>query len=155
VLDFTQGIDARLLTDENINEINRIKTYQIHFAWDFMDQSEAVMRGLELYQKNGKVDKDHRKVYVLTNYDTNHDQNLERVYKLREIGLTPYVMIYDKGKFVNSETHRLYPMKKLLKTFTNEQISHFIKCWKLQRWVNNIRIWRVVDKYENYNPKIG
>ena len=115
VLDFTQGLDARMLTDENINGLNQIKTYQIHFAWDLMEQSEAVMKGLELYQKSGRVDGDHRKVYVLTNYDTTHEEDLFRVYKLREMGLTPYVMIYDKGRFVNTKARRLYPMKRLLK----------------------------------------
>jgi hypothetical protein len=125
VLDFTQGIDARMLTEENINILNQIKTYQIHFAWDFIDQSDTVMKGLELYKKYGKVDKDHRKAYVLTNYDTTHEEDLYRVYKLREMNYLPYVMIYNKPKA---------PKKTL----------------DLQRWTNAIPIWRKCDRFENY-----
>ena len=36
------------------------------------------------------------RVYVLTNFNTTHEQDLERIYKLRELDYDPFVMIYDK-----------------------------------------------------------
>mgnify|MGYP006998892446 CR=1 FL=1 len=45
-VDFTQGLDARLLTEQNIQELNRVKLTEIHFAWDYMQESDAVLRGL-------------------------------------------------------------------------------------------------------------
>ena len=48
-VDFTQGIDARLLTPENIEAINGIKLKEIHFAWDYMKEEKDVMRGLKMY----------------------------------------------------------------------------------------------------------
>lgn len=33
-VDFTQGLDIRLINEENIKALNRIKTKMIHFAWD-------------------------------------------------------------------------------------------------------------------------
>ncbi len=39
---------------------------------------------------------DYRKmgVYILTNFDTTIEQDLERIYILRDLGYSPYVMIY-------------------------------------------------------------
>lgn len=69
----------------------------IHFAWDFMEQSDAVVKGLELYAQHGAItDERKRRVYVLTNYNTTQAENLHRIYTLRNMGYDPYVMIYDK-----------------------------------------------------------
>ena len=37
------------MTEQNIEAINRIKLKEIHFAWDYMKESESVLRGLKLY----------------------------------------------------------------------------------------------------------
>lgn len=124
-VDINQGADARLLTEDNIAALNRIKLKMIHFAWDMMEQSEAVLKGLELYAKYGVLDERKRRVYVLTNYNTSMEENLYRVYKLREMQFDPYVMIYDKPN-----------APKVIK--------------KLQRWCNNKFIWRSCEKFEDY-----
>ena len=124
-VDFTQGVDARMLTDENILALNAVKTKMIHFAWDLMPQSEAVLKGLSLYKAHGKLDERLTRVYVLVNFDTTMEENLYRIYHLRELGFDPYVMIYDKPH-----------AKKEIKD--------------LQRWVNNKRIWRSCERFEDY-----
>lgn len=124
-VDINQGADARLLTEDNIAALNRVKLKMIHFAWDMMEQSESVLRGLELYSKYGALDERKRRVYVLTNYNTTMEENLYRVYKLREMKFDPYVMIYDKP-------HAPKDIKRL------------------QRWCNNKFIWRSCEKFEDY-----
>ena len=99
-VDFTQGLDCRLLTAENIKAINAVKVKEIHFAWDSMKfvENDAVLRSLSRYAENAKKNR-HGKyatVYVLTNYNTTLDEDLFRIYTLRELGFDPYVMIYDK-----------------------------------------------------------
>lgn len=88
-VDINQGADARLLNEDNIAALNRIKLKMIHFAWDMMEQSGAVLRGLGLYAKYGELDERKRRVYVLTNYNTTMEENLYRVYKLREMKFDP------------------------------------------------------------------
>ena len=124
-VDINQGADARLLTEDNIAVLNRVKLKMIHFAWDMMEQSESVLRGLELYSKYGALDERKRRVYVLTNYNTTMEENLYRVYKLRAMKYDPYVMIYDKPN-------------------APKEIK------KLQRWCNNKFIWRSCEKFEDY-----
>lgn len=126
-VDFNQGIDARILSEEDVTLLNAIKMKDIHFAWDLMDNSDAVIRGLQLYEKNGRVRRDHRRVYVLVNYNTTQEEDLYRIYHLREMGFLPYTMIYDKE---HAPKHTLH----------------------LQRWTNNVVIWKSCERFEDYRP---
>jgi organic radical activating enzyme len=129
-VDFTQGLDARLLTEDNINALNKVKTKMLHFAWDLMNESEKVIRGLGLYAKHGAIqDVRKRRVYVLCNYNTTMEENLYRVYKLKELQYDPYVMIYDKP-------HAPKEIKRL------------------QRWVNNKYIFRSCERFEDYQAEM-
>ncbi len=131
-VDITQGLDARLLTEANIAAINRLKLKQIHFAWDYMKEREGVLRGLTLYKKlaTHRPNGAYGTVYTLVNYDTTMDENLERIYTLRDLGYDPYVMIYDKPN-APREVRRL------------------------QRWCNNRLIFKAQPDFRKYDPKRG
>lgn len=131
-VDINQGIDCRLLTEQNIEAINQLKLKEIHFAWDYMHEEKRVIKGLELYAKMA-ARKPHGQfgtVYCLVNYDTTMDENLYRIYKLRDMGYDPYVMIYDKPNA---------PREIRL----------------LQRWCNNRLIFRSEPDFYKYDPKRG
>ena len=66
-------------------------------------------------------------VYILVNYDTNIEQDLERIYTIRDMGYWPYVMIYDKEHTRSNDTVR-----------------------KIQRWVNMRAIFATVERFEDY-----
>jgi len=121
-----QGLDCRLLTEDNIYWLNQIKIKTMRFAWDYMREEMSVIKGLELYNKYGKIRvKPNKVVYVLVNYDTTMEENLYRIYKLRDMGYAPYVMIYNKPS-----------------------ASKEIK--RLQRWTNNRYIFWSCEKFEDY-----
>lgn len=130
-VDFTQGLDARLLTLRNIALLNCVKKSNIHFAWDYMEESEAVLSGLDLYAKltNKKLHGNYGTVYCLTNYGTSMEENLCRVETLDRMGYNPYIMIYDKP----------HAPRKLR---------------QLQRWCNSIRIRKMVPRFEDYKGGI-
>lgn len=126
-VDINQGMDCRLLTNDNIDLINQLKLKNIHFAWDYMKEEKAVLRGLELYSQlaRRKVHGAYGAVYVLTNYDTTMEENLHRIYTLRDMGYDPYVMIYDKP----------HAPKEIR---------------RLQGWCNNRRIFKVTPRFEDF-----
>lgn len=97
----------------------------LHFAWDREKDSDIIIRNLIAFKKATNIDMRKARVYVLTNYETTFEFDLYRVYKLREMGYEPYIMIYDKAK-----------ASKRLK--------------RLQRWVNNKFIFRVCERFEDY-----
>lgn len=96
VVDFTQGLDARLINENNIEMLAKIKVKMVHFAFDLMKNEKAIIKGLKIYKEYTGVDERKTGVYILTNYDTTHDEDLYRVYAVRDLGYMPYVMIYNK-----------------------------------------------------------
>ena len=107
LVNFNQGVDARLLTRENIELLNRINIRMIHFAWDLPEQSEKILKGLELYAKFGRVTNfRNRRVYMITNFGTSHEYDLYRVEKLKAMGYDPYVMIFNKPSAPPITNHR-------------------------------------------------
>lgn len=130
-VDINQGMDARLLTEEKMEHLANVKLSTIHFAWDRYTEGPAVMRGLKLFIDSypRKLDKGHAvQVFTLVNFDSTIEQDLERIYTLRDMGAEPYVMVYDK--------------------------EHAAPVYKsLQRWVNNRAIFHTIEKFEDYNTK--
>lgn len=125
-VDFNQGLDIRMMTEEKAEMLSRIKIKEIHFAWDRYEDRELVVPRFELYAKYGKLVHGHNAiVYVLVNYDTTIEQDLERIYTLRELGYWAYVMVYDK--------------------------EHAAAVYKdLARWVNNRFIFAKCKRFEDY-----
>lgn len=126
-IDYTQGLDARFVTDDIARLVCQTKIDMIHFAFDFMKNEKAIIRGLEIFRRHFEKSDQHCRVYILTNYDTTHEEDLYRVQKVRELGYQPYVMIYQKG------TH-----------------DRFLT--DLARWANSSFIYRSCE-FEDYIPR--
>ena len=122
-IDVTQGFDIRLVNSKNIELIKRMKIDCIHFAWD--NPKEDLFPKFK--EVAGELNLPIRKLkaYVLTNFNTTFEEDLFRIYALRDIGVDPYVMIYDKRN-------------------APKQIRH------LQRWCNNKRIFSTEKNFFNY-----
>lgn len=123
VLDFTQGLDIRLLNDDDLSDINQMRLRTLHFAWDNpKDDLEGKFRNFA----NGFRRKSNiGMVYCLTNFNSTMEENLYRIYTLRDMGYDPYVMVYDKP-------HAPKEIKML------------------QRWVNNKIIFKSCKRFEDY-----
>ena len=126
-IDFNGGLDIRMMTEEKAIMLNKLKVKQWHFAWDRYEDKKYILPKFELFTKFNKLKERSSIVYVLVNYDTNLDQDLERVYTLRKLGYWAYIMIYDKDH-----------LRK----------GHILR--KLQRWCNNRYIFSKCEKFEDY-----
>ncbi len=96
IIDFSQGIDIRLVDEEDIRELNAMRLRDIHFAWD--NPRDDLRPYFERYTKYAthKLHGLYGMVYVLVNYNSTLEEDLYRIYTLREMGFDPYVSIYDK-----------------------------------------------------------
>lgn len=95
-VDFTQGLDARFVTEEIAVMLNDIKAERLHFAFDFMKNEKAIVHGLQTFRKICTKHKSKLVVYMLTNYDTTIEEDLYRVKMIDESGFIPDVRIYRK-----------------------------------------------------------
>ena len=134
-LDINQGLDIRMMTEEKAHMLCRCKIDQIHFAWDRYDDKDIVVPKFkmfrEIWEKYRKWNERGKIVYTLVNFDTTKEQDLERIYTLRDLGYWSYVMVYDKS-------HQTDPFYKYL-----------------QRWANNRIIFAACPRFEDYDSKLG
>lgn len=126
-IDFTQGIDIRIMTPQKAEAIKKVKTKNIHFAWDRYEDKDMILPRFRLFKEVTGWDSRKMTVYVLCGWDTTLEQDLERIYILRDMGYSPYVMIYNKSELPK---------------------SHVLK--RLQRWVNSRYTFAACKKFEDY-----
>lgn len=126
-IDINQGLDIRLMTTEKAEMIKQMKVKELHFAWDRYEDKDIIVPKFQEFKQITKLDIRKLIVYVLCNYDTTIEQDLERIYTLRELGYWAYVMLYDKEHIPRGHTYK-----------------------KLQRWVNNRFIFAKCKTFEDY-----
>lgn len=130
LVDFNQGLDIRLMTEEKAEMLKRLKVTEFRFAWDRYEDKEKVVPKFKLFRQITNMSERKLNVYVLCNFDTTIEQDLERIYTLRELGYRAYVMLYDKEHIPKGHTLR-----------------------KIQRWVNNRIIFAKCKTFEEYQKK--
>lgn len=126
-INFNQGLDIRLMTEEKAKALSEIDTKVLHFAWDRYEDKDLIIPKFEEFRKISKIRNKDLVVYVLCNFGTTLDQDLERIYTLRKLGFAPFVMLYDKD---------------------NIPRGHVLR--RLQRWCNNRFVFWKVERFEDY-----
>lgn len=129
-VDFNQGLDIRLMTPEKAEMIGRIKIRNIHFAWDQYGDIDKIVPKLREFKEITGIDKSKLGVYVLCGFDTTIEQDLERIYTLRDLGYSPYVMLYNKD---------------------NIPRGHVLR--RLMRWCNNRIVFGKVKDFNDYDTR--
>lgn len=126
-VDFNQGLDIRLMTKKKAEKIKQIKIRNLHFAWDRYEDKSIILRKFKMFKQITGIDYRKLGVFVLCGFDSTFEQDLERIYWLRDIGTSPFVMLYNKENIPKGDRLR-----------------------KLQRWVNNRIIFHSCPKFEDY-----
>ena len=129
--DINQGLDIRLMTEEKAEMLKKVKIKEWHFAWDRYEDKDKILPKFKMFKEITGISERKLIVYVLCNFDTTIEQDLERIYTLREMGYWAYVMLYDKE---------------------NIPRGHELK--KLQRWVNNRFVFAKCKTFEEYKTNV-
>lgn len=127
-IDFSQGLRIHMMTQEKAEYIKRMKIKRIHFAWDRYEDKNEIVPKFKKFQQITGWERKKLGVYVLCNFDTTLEQDLERVYTLRDMGYAPYVMLYNKQSIP-----------------AGHKLKH------LQRWVNNRIIFNSCKRFEDFS----
>lgn len=129
-VEFNGGLDIRLMTEEKAKYITQIKQKVVHFAWDRYDDKDKILPKFKMFKEISGFDARKMVVYTIVNYDTTLEQDLERIYTLKELGYWAYVMIYNKDALPKGHIYR-----------------------KLQRWCNNRYIFGSGATFDEYLKK--
>ena len=91
-VDFNQGLDIRLLSEEVVDYLKQVKTQRLRFAFDNIAYEKAVREGIKLLTENGIASR-HLSFYVLVGF---HNDNtiVDRVRLLQSLNVDIYPMAY-------------------------------------------------------------
>lgn len=127
---FTQGLDIRLVNDENADLLSQVRYYDSHFrkrrlyfAFDDPQLESIVVKGIETLVRHG-IKPRHLLFYVLVGYNTSFEQDYHRFEVLDKLGVLPFIMIYNNrrdkplirhfSRFVNKRYYKVVSWKKYL-----------------------------------------
>ena len=131
-VNFNQGLDIRMMNEEKAEMLSQIPIKAIHFAWDRYEDRDLIRPKFLTFREKSTIHPHALQVYVLCGDREMRvrQEDLERIYWLRDNGYAPYVMLYNKDSIPK---------------------GHELK--KLQRWVNNRFIFWACDNFEDYKKK--
>lgn len=120
-----------MMTPERIELLMKVNTKHVHFAWDRYQDRDLIVPKLRQFKEITGWNRGKVTVYILTNYDSTMQQDLERIMLCRELDFCPYVMRYDK-----------------------EHIKRGAEINALARWVNTKMIFWKCPTFEQYKSDI-
>ena len=121
-----EALDIRLVNDQTASALATVKSQgSIHFAWDGRSQDAYVEPGIRKLAEHG-IKPWRIMFYVLVGFNTTPEYDLMRIYSLREWGVNPFVMPFDKS----DEYQR-----------------------RLARWCNNKFIFKACRRFDDYGKK--
>ena len=125
-VEFNQGLDIRLVNEKNLELLKQIRINKPHFAFDDYRQKSIIMPKMRMVREitGWSRNKCRPAVFILCNFDTTIEQDIERIQFCRSLEWSPYPMIYNK-----------------------EHCDPIYK--KLQRWCNNFIFWNC-KTFEEY-----
>lgn len=128
-VNFSQGLDIRLMTEEKAEMLAQIRLDAIHFAWDRYQDRDIILPKFEMFRRISKVRQKDLQVYVLCGDHEKRilDGDMFRIEWLKANGYAPYVMLYDK-----------------------ENIPKHSELRRLQRYVNNRQIFWSIPTFKEY-----
>lgn len=124
------GVDIRLMNEEQAAALSTLKLKQnIKIAWDLPEiDLEPKLREVVKYIKPHRLT-----CYVLVGFNSTIEQDMHRLNILRELKITPFVMVYRDPN--NNNTIEKYHQD-------------------LARWVNKTMLFKSM-RFEDYSPRKG
>lgn len=124
------GVDVRIMDEEQAYWLNMLPLYKsIHIAWD-LPQIDLTGKLIEItrYIKPYKI-----MCYILVGFNSTIEQDMYRIERCRELGITPYVMPY---RDLSNKT----------------KPSQYVK--DLAHYVNKPMIFKSFS-FKDFSPRIG
>lgn len=117
------------MTEKNLDQLKRIKLDAIHIAYDRYSDKKLIESKMKMFKEVTGYDRNKGRVmvYILVNFNTTIEQDIERIQFCRSLNFSPYPMIYDK-----------------------EHADPIYR--KLQRWCSNFIFWKVPE-FEEYGNR--
>lgn len=126
IVDINQGCDIRLMNDDIAQAMGQVKHLRsLHYAWDLMGFEKQVMEGIKTLSKYIKPYR--HMCFVLVGFNTNFEEDMYRFRKLRELGVDPFIMVYNQKKDLRLKHFARWVNSRIYKSCTWEEYEPWIK----------------------------
>lgn len=92
-VDFNQGLDIRLITDDIAKELSGLRNHRLRFAFDSPKIEKGFRKGIEIVL--GYVHANRLMIYLLVGFDTTFKEDIYRLKIIRGYGCDVFVMLYN------------------------------------------------------------
>lgn len=107
VVDITQGVDIRYVTDDIAQALSEVKHLRsIHYAWDLMHFEQSIIDGINTLSRF--IRKGKQLCFTLVGFNTTFEEDVYRFRRLVEMGVDPYVMVYNQCSDVRLKHWKRY-----------------------------------------------
>ena len=149
-VDFNQGLDARLFTEDVAVLLAELQHVKVRFAWDTPEQEKPVRQAIALCREHGLTDVS---CYVLIGYpntcDT-PDYSEYRCMELRELGVRQNVQRFQPVRQVPLAgielEHLLKKNSYVADWWTEGELRRHMKYWNRQAWLGGV-------KFDEFRPQ--
>lgn len=120
-VDFNQGLDARLINEENATLLSELKSPIYRLAYDFIEEKNNLMKAVDLLAENG-IKRRRILIYSLYNfygdapsYNDTPESFLQKIKDILELGCVAYPMRFEPNDSLkkNQYVSRLWTAEQL------------------------------------------
>ena len=129
-VDFNQGLDARLLTNDIAGRLSEVNIPTLRFAWDSAGCEAPVMKAIETVEKAG-FKRSHITVYCLVNHGEEPEEALYRLQTLKEAGVVGFPMRFQPLTTTEKNEH-------VDPKWDTDELKRFVRYWSRQNWLCKI-----------------
>ena len=127
-VDFNQGLDIRLLDLEQAQALKDINPPYIRFAFDNVKLEKQVQRGIDLLREvNYSINRNRIGLYVLTGYNSTHEEDLYRCEWLHDQNINTHVQVYEGAPQITRHLARWGNQPRLWAQIAFSQYEPYIK----------------------------
>jgi hypothetical protein len=126
IVDINQGCDVRLMNEDIAKALSEVKHLRsLHYAWDLMGFENQVMEGIKMLLKDVKAWR--HMCFMLVGFNTTFEEDMYRFRKLKELGVTPHVMVYNDKKDLKLKHFERWVNSKICKACTWEEYEPWVR----------------------------
>lgn len=130
LVDFNQGLDARLLTWERAERLCELSIPTLRFSWDKLEDERPIMAAVDMMLACG-FPKSRIFLYCLVNHTETPEEARYRQETIKARGLTGFPMRYQPLDTLKKNSY-------VAPQWTKHELKRFCYYWSRQSWLSGV-----------------
>lgn len=129
-IDFNQGLDARLMTQEKANRLAELDLQFVRLSWDWIGIEKQYLKAFQMIRNAGIPAKKIR-TYVLLGFNDTPEDALYRLETVKKLGAWPYPMRYQPLDVMKRNGY-------VSSNWTDRQLKDYVRYWSKLKYLASV-----------------